>query len=96
MGLCLFTGHKITRVREIPLVLSDDVQNIKKTKAAVQLLKNIGAYPDIKRVCSIIYHAIPKILAYAWWNVYNRSANGNLIQPSLTGFSRWVSLLQLD
>jgi len=44
-------GHRIDELSEIPLVISNDsVENITKTKQAVNLLKSIGAYADIKKV----------------------------------------------
>jgi large subunit ribosomal protein L4e len=41
-------GHKINRVPEFPLVVADDVEQIKKTKEAVALLKAIHAYHDVE------------------------------------------------
>ena len=44
-------GHKIDRVPEVPLVVSNKaVNDISKTKDAVQLLKKIGAFDDIEKV----------------------------------------------
>jgi large subunit ribosomal protein L4e len=44
-------GHKIDRVPEVPLVVSNKaVNNISKTKEAVQLLKKIGAFDDVEKV----------------------------------------------
>lgn len=43
-------GHKIDNVPEIPLVVTNSVQEYKKTKQAVELLKNVGAWDDVKRV----------------------------------------------
>jgi len=48
--LVMARGHKVESVPEVPLVLSDDVQSITKTKQAVQLLKKIGAQEDIDKV----------------------------------------------
>jgi large subunit ribosomal protein L4e len=42
-------GHRIRKVGEIPLVVSDSVQKISKTKEAVGLLKSLKAYEDIER-----------------------------------------------
>ena len=44
-------GHKIEQVPEIPLVLSDKVEEIKKTKEAVGVLRKLNAYQDIEKVC---------------------------------------------
>ncbi|ESO06800.1 hypothetical protein HELRODRAFT_185478 [Helobdella robusta] len=43
-------GHLIDSVPEIPLVLSDKVQEIKKTKEAVGVLRKLKAWPDIEKV----------------------------------------------
>jgi large subunit ribosomal protein L4e len=44
-------GHKIDKVPEVPLVVSNKaVNNISKTKEAVQLLKKIGAFDDVEKV----------------------------------------------
>ena len=43
-------GHKIDNVPEFPLVVDDNLESYEKTKNAVEFLKNIGAYDDIKKV----------------------------------------------
>lgn len=44
-------GHRIGTVKQVPLVIDHKtLVNVKKTKQAVQLLRKLGAYPDIKRV----------------------------------------------
>jgi len=43
-------GHKIDQVPEVPLVVEDKVQQYKKTKEAVLLLKKLKAWEDIKKV----------------------------------------------
>lgn len=47
-------GHKIDNIREVPIVVSDAIENIKKTKEAVALLKAVGAYEDAVRVADSI------------------------------------------
>eukprot|EP00246_Nothoceros_aenigmaticus_P009183 TRINITY_DN24548_c0_g1_i1.p1 TRINITY_DN24548_c0_g1~~TRINITY_DN24548_c0_g1_i1.p1 ORF type:complete len:408 (-),score=75.66 TRINITY_DN24548_c0_g1_i1:458-1681(-) len=49
-ALVLARGHRIEKVPEVPLVLSDSVESIEKTSAAVKLLKKIGAYEDVEKV----------------------------------------------
>lgn len=49
-ALVLARGHRIEKVPEIPLVLSDTVEAVEKTSAAVKLLKSIGAYEDVEKV----------------------------------------------
>jgi len=49
-ALVMARGHNLGRVPEIPLVLSSDVEGIKKTKQAVSWLKNLKAYSDIQKV----------------------------------------------
>lgn len=49
-ALVLAKGHKIEETPEVPLVLSDKVEEIKKTKEAVKLLKKLKAWNDIEKV----------------------------------------------
>lgn len=39
-------GHKIDSVPEVPLVVSDAVESLSKTSAALALLRSVGAMPD--------------------------------------------------
>jgi len=43
-------GHKIDRISEIPLVVTDDIQSYQKTKQAVEFLKRIKAWDDTYKV----------------------------------------------
>lgn len=43
-------GHVIDSVPELPLVVSDKVQEISKTKQAVSFLKSINAWADVEKV----------------------------------------------
>jgi len=44
-------GHRIDKVSEVPLVVSNDaVKGLSKTSAAVKLLKTLNAYDDVERV----------------------------------------------
>ncbi|CAM6105499.1 unnamed protein product [Calypogeia fissa] len=43
-------GHRIDKVPEVPLVLSDSVESVEKTSAAVKILKRIGAFEDVQKV----------------------------------------------
>ena len=47
----VFPGHKIEEIPEVPLVVSDKVEEYKKTKEAVSLLKKLKAWQDILKVC---------------------------------------------
>merc|ERR1712061_766722 len=49
-ALVMARGHQVDNVPEIPLVVSNNVENYNKTKQAVALLKAVGAWDDIKRV----------------------------------------------
>ncbi|UJR32955.1 hypothetical protein I4U23_020418 [Adineta vaga] len=49
-SLVLAKGHSIETVPEIPLVLSDKLQDLKKTKEAVAVLRKVGAWSDILKV----------------------------------------------
>ena len=49
-ALVMAKGHRIEETPEVPLVLSDKVEEIKKTKEAVRLLKKTSAWKDIEKV----------------------------------------------
>jgi large subunit ribosomal protein L4e len=49
-SLVMAKGHSIETIPEIPLVLTDRVQDLKKTKEAVAVLRKIGAWNDILKV----------------------------------------------
>lgn len=49
-SLVLARGHRIEEVAEIPLVVADDVQALKKTKEAVAFLKEHKAHRDVLKV----------------------------------------------
>ena len=49
-GLIMAKGHHIEGVPEIPLVLNDKVEEVKKTKEAVKILRNLVAWRDIEKV----------------------------------------------
>merc|ERR1712157_441564 len=46
-SLLMARGHKISSVDEVPLVVPNSVESIKKTKDAVALLKSVGADEDV-------------------------------------------------
>jgi len=49
-GIVMAKGHQINRIREVPLVVEDKIEALKKTKDAVAFLKKHKAWPDIVRV----------------------------------------------
>merc|ERR1739846_54670 len=49
-GIVMSKGHQINRIRELPLVVEDKIESLKKTKDAVQFLKKHKAWPDVVRV----------------------------------------------
>ena len=49
-SLVLARGHRIENIDEVPLVVSSDVEKIKKTKEAVTLLKALSAHRDVVKV----------------------------------------------
>lgn len=49
-AIVMSKGHVINEVPEFPLVVSDKVQEMTKTKQAVEFLKKINAWKDIERV----------------------------------------------
>ncbi|OQR77722.1 60S ribosomal protein L4-A-like [Tropilaelaps mercedesae] len=49
-ALVMAKGHAIEKINEVPLVVSDKIQDYRKTKQAVGLLKNIKAWDDVEKV----------------------------------------------
>lgn len=43
-------GHIIDGVSEFPLVVSDEIQKVAKTKQAVNLLRNLKVWGDVQKV----------------------------------------------
>ncbi|GIY99963.1 60S ribosomal protein L4 [Caerostris extrusa] len=48
-SLVMSKGHRIEEIPEVPLVVSDKVQEYTKTKQAVQFLRKVKAWSDIQR-----------------------------------------------
>lgn len=51
-SLAMAKGHSVETVPEFPLVVDDSVQEMKKTKEAVGVLRKCGAWKDVERVKS--------------------------------------------
>ncbi|KAJ8981713.1 hypothetical protein NQ317_003778 [Molorchus minor] len=49
-ALVMSKGHVIDQIPELPLVISDKIQEFNKTKQAVQFLRRIKAWADIQKV----------------------------------------------
>jgi len=49
-ALVMARGHRISKLNEIPLVIDDKVNSIKKTKEAYTLLDAVGASQDVDKV----------------------------------------------
>lgn len=49
-ALVLSKGHVVDQIPELPLVVSDKIQELNKTKQAVQFLRRIKAWADIQKV----------------------------------------------
>lgn len=49
-ALVMARGHNLEDVPEIPLVVPSSVEALEKTKDAVKLLKDVGAYHDVEKV----------------------------------------------
>jgi large subunit ribosomal protein L4e len=49
-SLVMARGHKIDRIAEVPLVVSDDIQSFTQTKVAFKFLKNLKAIDDVLKV----------------------------------------------
>ena len=66
-SLVMSKGHLINEVPEMPLVVSDKVQEFSKTKEAVALLRRLRAWSDVQKVLIVIiilfYFQLAKYLA---------------------------------
>jgi len=49
-ALVMARGHRIQRIPEVPLVVSDDFESTLKTQKAIELLKKVGAMADVEKV----------------------------------------------
>lgn len=49
-ALVMARGHRIDEVPELPLVMSDRLESISKTREAVSLLETLGCGPEMERV----------------------------------------------
>ncbi|XP_055951459.1 60S ribosomal protein L4-A-like [Argiope bruennichi] len=49
-ALVMSKGHRIEEIPEVPLVVSDKIQEFAKTKQAVQFLRKVKAWADIQKV----------------------------------------------
>jgi large subunit ribosomal protein L4e len=50
-ALVMARGHRVEKVAEVPLVVSNDaVKGLQKTSAAVKLLKSLNAFDDVQKV----------------------------------------------
>jgi large subunit ribosomal protein L4e len=49
-ALVMARGHRINEVSELPLVVSNGLENLTKTKQAVEALKGLGVGPDLQKV----------------------------------------------
>ena len=48
-ALVMARGHRVDDIPEVPLVVSDAVESLQKTSAAVKLLKAVNAYGDVEK-----------------------------------------------
>lgn len=48
--LVLARGHRVETIAEVPLVVSNEIESLTKTKDAVAALKAVGAHRDVARV----------------------------------------------
>jgi large subunit ribosomal protein L4e len=51
-ALVMARGHKVDEVPEFPLVVSDGIEGLQKTKEAVALLTKLGAGADVQKVAN--------------------------------------------
>jgi len=51
-ALVMARGHRVQEVPELPLVISSKAEGVSKTSKAVEILKALGAQPDVEKVKS--------------------------------------------
>lgn len=49
-SLVLARGHRIEQIKEVPLVVSSEIESFAKTREAVEFLRAINAYADVIKV----------------------------------------------
>jgi len=49
-GLVQARGHRVDKVPELPLVVSNDIESTRKTQKALEILEAIGAFDDTQKV----------------------------------------------
>jgi len=59
-SLVLARGHRIEQIKEVPLVVSSDIESFAKTREAVEFLKAINAYTDVIKVSNSRKHRAGK------------------------------------
>ncbi len=45
-------GHKLDQVKALPLIVSDDIERVSKTKELIQIITSLGLLPDLQRLDS--------------------------------------------
>merc|ERR1712002_319911 len=48
-ALLMARGHKVDSIPEVPVVCTNAIESLTKTKAAVSLLKRLNAYEDVEK-----------------------------------------------
>merc|ERR1712212_835045 len=48
-SLLMARGHKVESIPEVPVVVTNSIESLTKTKAAVALLKGLNAYEDVEK-----------------------------------------------
>lgn len=48
-ALVMARGHKIEKLQEVPVVCTNAIESVTRTKSAVQLLQKLNAYDDVQR-----------------------------------------------
>ena len=48
-ALVMARGHKVENIPELPLVVTNAIESITRTKAAVSLLQKLHAYEDVEK-----------------------------------------------
>lgn len=78
-GCACLAGHRIEELPEVPLVVSDKVEELKRTKDAVALLKKLRAWRDIEKVRLNICYPVARYVYFKrcpnqWMQIFSRNS----------------------
>lgn len=77
LSLVMARGHRIESVLELPLVIGDSTKSVDKTSTTIDILKQVGACPDVEKAKDnygihprkdfLVMKHLGKIKKYLWF-----------------------------